>query len=91
MLFKTNKILTILLLLILFVGCTSNQNKYARKDYTQGELDDYLSDNYTQGELDDDFLTDNYYPVFPIGIMLHTIIHKSTHQFTNKKKHECGD
>jgi hypothetical protein len=66
--FKTNKILTILLLLILFVGCASNQNKYARKDYTQGELDDYLSDNYTQGELDDDFLTDSYYPVFPIGI-----------------------
>jgi len=37
--FPTNKIFTILLLLILFVGCASNQKKYAREGYSQGELD----------------------------------------------------
>ena len=55
-------------LLILFVGCASNQKKYAREDYSQGELGDYLTDDYTQGALDDYYLTDNYSPVFPIGI-----------------------
>jgi len=66
--FPTNKIFTILLLLILFVGCASNQKKYAREGYSQGELDDYLTDDYSQGELDDYYLTDDYSPVFPIGI-----------------------
>ena len=66
--FSTNKIFTILLLLILFVGCASNQKKYAREGYSQGELDDYLTDDYSQGELDDYYLTDDYSPVFPIGI-----------------------
>jgi len=62
----TIKIFTILLLFILFIGCASNQNKYARKNDSQGELDDYLTDDYSQGELDDYHLTDDYSPVLPI-------------------------
>jgi hypothetical protein len=66
--FPTKKIFTIILLLILFVGCASNQKRYAREDYSQDKLGDYLTDDYTQGRLDDYYLTDNYSPVFPIGI-----------------------
>ena len=66
--FPTNKIFAILLLLILFIGCASNQKKYAREDYYQGEFNDYLTDDYSQGKLDDYYLTDDYSPVFPIGI-----------------------
>ncbi len=51
--FPTKKIFTIILLLILFVGCASNQKRYAREDYSQDKLGDYLTDDYTQGRLDD--------------------------------------
>ena len=61
--FPTNKIFTILLLLILFIGCASNQ-----KSYSQDDLGDYLTDDYSQGKLDDYYLTDDYSPVYPIGI-----------------------
>ena len=54
--------------MILFVSCASNQKKYARDEYSEDELDDYLTDDYSQGELDDYYLTDGYSPVFPIGI-----------------------
>ena len=66
--FPTNKIFTILLLLILFVSCASNQKKYARDEYSEDELDDYLTDDYSQGKLDDYYLTDGYTPVFTTGI-----------------------
>ena len=61
--FQTKKIFTIILLLVLFVGCASNQ-----KSYSQDYLGDYLTDDYSQGKLDDYYLTDNYSPVYPIGI-----------------------
>ena len=66
--FPTNKIFTIILLLILFVSCASNQKKDSWEDYSQDELDDYLTDDYSQGELDDYYLTDDYSPAFPIAI-----------------------
>ena len=61
--FQTKKIFTIILLLVLFVGCASN-----RKSYSQDGLGDYLTDDYSQGKLDDYYLTDDYSPVYPIGI-----------------------
>ena len=61
--FQTKKIFTIILLLVLFVGCASNQ-----KSYSQDDLGDYLTDDYSQGKLDDYYLTDDYSPVYPIGI-----------------------
>ena len=67
--FPTSKIFAILLLLLLFVGCASNQKKYTLEDY-KGELDDYLTDDYSQGKIDDYYLTDDYSPVFPIDIGL---------------------
>ena len=36
--FLPNKIFTIILLLLLFVGCASNQKRYAREDYSQDKL-----------------------------------------------------
>jgi len=66
--FPTNKIFIIILLLILFVSCASNQKKDSREEYSQDELDYYLTDDYSQGELDDYYLTDDYSPVFPIDI-----------------------
>jgi antitoxin component YwqK of YwqJK toxin-antitoxin module len=64
----TIKTFTIILLLILFVGCASNQKRYALEDNSQGELNDYLMDDYTQGRLENYYLTDEYSPVFPTGI-----------------------
>ena len=61
--FQTKKIFAIILLLLLFVGCASNQ-----KSYSQDDLGDYLTDDYSQGKLDDYYLTDDYSPVYPIGI-----------------------
>ena len=61
--FQTKKIFTIILLLVLFVGCASNQ-----KSYSQDDLGDYLTDDYSQGKLEDYYLTDDYFPVYPIGI-----------------------
>ena len=75
--FQTKKIFAIILLLLLFVGCASNQKSYSQDDlgdyltddYSQGKLDDYyLTDDYSQGKLDDYYLTDDYSPVYPIGI-----------------------
>ena len=63
MMFQTKKIFTIISLLVLFVGCASNQ-----KSYSQDDLGDYLTDDYSQGKLDDYYLTDDYSPVYPIGI-----------------------
>ena len=48
--FPTNKIFTIILLLILFVSCASNQKKDSWEDYSQDELDDYLTDDYLEAE-----------------------------------------
>ena len=61
--FQTKKIFAIILLLLLFVGCASNQ-----KSYSQDDLGDYLTDDYSQGKLEDYYLTDDYFPVYPIGI-----------------------
>ena len=61
--FQTKKIFAIILLLLFFVGCASNQ-----KSYSQDDLGDYLTDDYSQGKLDDYYLTDDYSPVYPIGI-----------------------
>ena len=61
--FQTKKIFTIILLLLLFDGCASNHNSYSQDD-----LGDYLTDDYSQGKLDDYYLTDDYSPVYPIGI-----------------------
>jgi antitoxin component YwqK of YwqJK toxin-antitoxin module len=61
--FQTKKIFAIILLLLLFVGCASNQ-----KSYSQDDLGDYLTDDYSQGKLDDYYLSDDYSPVYSIGI-----------------------
>jgi len=75
--FQTKKIFTIILLLLLFVGCASNQKSYSQDDlgdyltddYSQGKLEDYyLTDDYSQGKLEDYYLTDDYSPVYRIGI-----------------------
>jgi len=75
--FQTKKIFTIILLLVLFVGCASNQKSYSQDDlgdyltddYSQGKLEDYyLTDDYSQGKLEDYYLTDDYSPVYRIGI-----------------------
>ena len=75
--FQTKKIFTIILLLVLFVGCASNQKSYSQDDlgdyltddYSQGKLEDYyLTDDYSQGKLEDYYLIDDYSPVYRIGI-----------------------
>lgn len=48
-----------ILLLILLVGCASNQKQYAG-EYTQ---DDYLTDEHSQGKFNDYYLNDEYTPV----------------------------
>ena len=60
--FQTKKIFYIILLLVIFVGCASNQ-----KSYSHDDLGDYLPDDYSHDDLDD-YLTDDYSPVYTIDI-----------------------